>query len=167
MRPSEKLRSNIDSGIDSTGSNSTKHVNPYQALPMDSFSFCRQLWISLHRAMIWDIGKNSRQNLSPSSSQWSCTLPTVYVYYCSPFPIREKRNNFHLRVSCVMPAMANNEHNCSKSDKWWYGFSLPNPEKEGFRTRVIRSGKSSQLDVRIIRVDDGGTGNSSLWAERL
>ena len=66
-----------------------------------------------------------------------------------------------------MPAMANNEHRCSKSDKWWYGFSLSNPEKEGFRTRVIRSGKSSQPDVRIICVDDGGSWNSSLGAERL
>ena len=66
-----------------------------------------------------------------------------------------------------MPAMANNEHTCSKSDKWWYGFSLSSPEKEGFRTRVIRPGKSTQPDVRIIRVDDGGSGNSSLGAERL
>ena len=66
-----------------------------------------------------------------------------------------------------MPVMANNEHTCTKSDKWWYGFSLSSPKKEGFRTRVIRSGKSSQLDVRIIRVDDGGSENSSLGAERL
>ena len=47
------------------------------------------------------------------------------------------------------------------------GFSLSNPEKEGFRTRVIRSGKSSQPDVRIIRVDNGGSRSSSLGAERL
>ena len=66
-----------------------------------------------------------------------------------------------------MPAMANNEHRCSKSDKWWYGFSLSNPEKGGFRTRVIRSGKSSQPDVRIIRVEDGGSGNPYLGTERL
>jgi len=66
-----------------------------------------------------------------------------------------------------MPAMPNNEHTCSKSDKWWYGFSLSNPEKEGFRTRVIRSGKSSQPDVRIIHVEDGSSGNYSLGEERL
>ena len=66
-----------------------------------------------------------------------------------------------------MPTMANNEHTCSKSDKWWYGFSLSTPEKEGFQTRVIRPGKSSELDVRIIRVEGGGSGNSSLGAERL
>ena len=134
---------------------------------MHSLSFCWKERISLRRAMIRDIGKNSRQNLSLSSSQLSCTLPTVYMYYCSPFPIREKGNNFHLRVSCVMPAMANNEHSRSKSDKWWYGLSLSIPEKEGFRTRVIRSGKSSQPDVRIIRVENDGSGNSSLGVERL
>ena len=66
-----------------------------------------------------------------------------------------------------MPAMANNEHSFSKFDKWWYMFSLSNPEKEGFQTRVIRLGKSSQPDVRIICVDDSGSGNSSLGAERL
>jgi len=161
------LRSNKDSGIDSTDPDSIKLKNMYQAALMLSLSFYWKERISLCRAMIRDIGKNSRQNLSLSSSQLSCTLPTVYVYHCSAFPIREKGNNFHLRVSCVMPAMANNEHRCSKSDKWWYGFSLSNPEKEGFRTRVIRSGKSSQPDVRIIRVDDGGSGNTSLGAERL
>ena len=36
--------------------------------------------------------------------------------------------------------------------------SVTNPEKEGFQTGVIRSGKSSQPDVRIIRVEDGGSG---------
>ena len=134
---------------------------------MLSLSFCWKERISLCRAMIWDIEKNSRQNLSVISSQLSCTLPMAYVYHCSAFPIRKKGNNFLLRVSCVMPIMANNEHYCWKFDKWWYEFSLSNPEKEGFRTRVIRSGKSSQLDVRIICVDDGGSGNSSLGAKRL
>jgi hypothetical protein len=76
------------------------------------------------------------------------------------FPIREKGNNFHMRVFYVMPAMANNEHSCSTSNRWWYGFSLSNLEKEGFRSRVIRSGKSSQPDVRIIPVEDGGSRNS-------
>ena len=66
-----------------------------------------------------------------------------------------------------MPAMTNNEHICSKSDKWWYGFSLSNPEKGGFQTRVIRPGKSSEPDVRTICVEGGGSGNSSLGAERL
>jgi len=75
--------------------------------------------------------------------------------------------NFHMMVSCVMFGLTNNEHNRSRSDRLWYGFSLSNPEKEGFPTRVIRSGKSSQPDVRIIHVEDGSSGNYSLGEERL
>jgi hypothetical protein len=70
-------------------------------------------------------------------------------------------------TSCFKLAEAKREQSCSNSRIWWSGFSLLNPEKESFRTIAIRSGKSSQLDVRIIHVDDGGSGNSSLGAERL
>ena len=129
---------------------------------MHSLSFCWKEQISLCRAMIRDIGKNSRHCLSLTSCQLLCTLPTVYVYHYSAFPIKEKGNSFHLRVSCVIPAMANNEHNRSKSNRWWYGFSLSNPEKEDFQTRVIRSGRNSKPDVRIICVKGGGSKNSPL-----
>jgi len=38
-------------------------------------------------------------------------------------------------------------------------FSLSNPEKEDFRNRVIRTGRNSKPDVRIIRVEGGGSKN--------
>jgi hypothetical protein len=44
-------------------------------------------------------------------------------------------------------------------------FSLSNPEKEDFQTRVIRPGRDSKLDVRIIRVEIGGSKNSPLSIE--
>ena len=44
-------------------------------------------------------------------------------------------------------------------------FSLSNPEKEDFRTRVRRSRRDSKLDVRIIRVEGGGSKNSPLSVE--
>jgi hypothetical protein len=34
-----------------------------------------------------------------------------------------------LMVSCVMPAIARQEHKCSNSLRWVYGFSFFNPEK--------------------------------------
>ena len=75
--------------------------------------------------------------------------------------------NFHMMVSCVMFGLTNNEHNRSRSDRLWYGFSLSNPEKEDFQTRVIRSGRNSKPDVRIICVKGGGSKNSPLGGREL
>ena len=44
-------------------------------------------------------------------------------------------------------------------------FSLSNLEKEDFRTRVRRSRRDSKLDVRIIRVEGGGSRNSLMGVE--
>ena len=41
-------------------------------------------------------------------------------------------------------------------------FSLSNPEKKDFRNRVIRTGRNSKPDVRIIRVEGGGSENCPL-----
>ena len=70
-----------------------------------------------------------------------------------------------MRVFCVMFGMTNSEHICSNSDRWLYGFSLCNLEKECFRTRVMRSGRTSKLDVRIIHIDCGGSKNSPVGVE--
>ena len=76
-----------------------------QAAPIDSFSYCSKSRIALGREPIRDMGKNARQNLSLSSSQSPFILSTVCVYHCSTFPMREKGNNFQLKVSYVMPEM--------------------------------------------------------------
>jgi hypothetical protein len=44
------------------------------------------------------------------------------VYHCFAFSMREKGNNFHFRVSCVMPEMLRHEHISSNSCRWWQGF---------------------------------------------
>jgi hypothetical protein len=64
-----------------------------------------------------------------------------------------------------MLAIARPEHKCSKSNRWLYGFSLSNLEKESPRTIAIRSGRSSQPDVMIIGVEGGGSKNSPLGVE--
>ena len=67
-----------------------------------------------------------------------------------------------MRVSYVMFGLTNNEHNRSKSDRWLYKVSLSNLEKGCFQTRVMRSGRNSKPDVRIIRVEGGGSENCPL-----
>jgi hypothetical protein len=34
----------------------------------------------------------------------------AHMYHCFAFPVREKGNNFYLRVSCVMPEILRHEH---------------------------------------------------------
>jgi hypothetical protein len=67
--------------------------------------------------------------LSLSSSQSPFVLSTAKVYHCFAFPMREKGNNFHLSVSCVMPEMLRHEHISLKSSKWLQGFSLSCPQE--------------------------------------
>jgi hypothetical protein len=97
------------SGKDKSGLACDNIENMVQAA-IDSFSFCLKLRIALGKALIWDIGKNARHNLSLSSSQSLFILPTTLAYHCFASLVREKGNNFHIRISCVMPGMLRHEH---------------------------------------------------------
>ena len=90
--------------------------NLAQAAPIDS-SRCSKSKIALGRETMRDMGKNARQNLSLSSSQSPFVLSKVFVYHYVAFPMREKGNNFHFRVSCVMPEMLRHEHISSNSSR--------------------------------------------------
>ena len=89
--------------------------NRAQAAPIDSFLRCSKLRIALGREPIRDMGKNARQILSLSSSQSPFVLSIANVYHCFAFPVREKGNNFHLKVCCVMREMLRHEHISLKS----------------------------------------------------
>jgi hypothetical protein len=43
--------------------------------------------------------------------------------------MREKGNNFHFRIPCVMPRMLRHEHIFSNSYRWLKGSLLSKPEK--------------------------------------
>jgi hypothetical protein len=62
--------------------------------------------------------KNARQNRSRRLLQSLFTLLMLDVYHCLAGSIREKGNNFHLRVSCAMPEIFRHEHTCSNSHRW-------------------------------------------------
>ena len=75
--------------------------------------------------------------------------------------MREKGNNFHRNISCVMPGITKLEHSSSNSCKWSRGSSLIAPEKGHFRTMAIKPGLSSSLDEG----DGDGLENSPLGVE--
>ena len=70
--------------------------------------------------------------------------------------MREKGNNFHRNISCVMPGITKLEHSFSNSCKWSRGSSLIAPEKGHFQTMAIKSGSSSWLD------EEDGDGSKNL-----
>ena len=129
--------------------------NLAQAIPIDSSRNSKSR-IVLGREPIWDMGKNARQNLSLSSSQSLFVLSTANVYHCFAFPVREKENNFHLRVSCVMPEMLRHEHISSNSCRWWLGFHFQ------ARRRVVpkpwllnMGGVHNQMTSLVLKVAQG------------
>ena len=75
--------------------------------------------------------------------------------------MREKGNNFHRKVSRVLPGITKLEHSSSNSFKWSRGSSLIAPEKSHFRTIAIKPGSSLWLDEE----DDNGSENSPLGVE--
>ena len=113
--PKQKSHSNMLSGKDKSGPMCINAENLAQATPIDSFSRCSKSRIALGREPIRDIGENARQNLSLSSSRSPFVLSTTLVYHCFTFSMREKGNNFHFRVCCVMPEMLRHEHISSNS----------------------------------------------------
>ena len=124
--PKQKSHNNMLSGKDKSGLVCINAENLAQAAPIDSLH-CSKSRIVLGRESIRDIGKNARWNLSLSSSQSPFVLSTACVYHCFIFPVREKENNFHFRVSCVMPEMLRREHISSNSCRWWQGFFIIMP----------------------------------------
>ena len=75
--------------------------------------------------------------------------------------MREKGNNFHRKVSCIMPGITKLEHSSSNSCKWSRGSSLIALEKGHFQTMAIKPGSSSWLDEE----DGNGSENSPLRIE--
>ena len=143
------------------------HQHLAQAAPIDSFSHCSMSRIALGRELIWDIGKNARWNLSLSSSQSPFILSMTCVYHCFAFPMREKGNNFHLRVSCVMPEILRHEHIYSNSHRWLHGSLLSFSEKGCARTIAIKPEWSSLPDEWFSFGESDGSRNSPFEAERF
>jgi hypothetical protein len=102
--PKQKSHVNMLLGKDESG------LVYIKAAPMDSLSYCSKSRIALGKEMIWEIEKNARQNISLSSSQSPFVLHMVCVYNCFAFTMREKGNNFHFSVSCVMPKILRHKH---------------------------------------------------------
>jgi hypothetical protein len=64
-----------------------------------------------------DKGENERQMSSRSLPQSLFTFPMLWVYNCSALSMREKGNNFHLKVSYVMPGITRHKHSFSNFRK--------------------------------------------------
>ena len=74
-------------------------------VPRDSSSSCLKFRTSLRRLTTLAMGKKCKQNLEHNVSQSSYILPTVRLYHCLVLPVKENRNNFHLKVSLDMPVI--------------------------------------------------------------
>ena len=128
-RPKQKRCKITPLDSDKSGPTCINIENIAQAAPIDSFSHCSKLRIALGRETIRDMRKNAKQNLSLSSSQSLFELSTMCVYHCLTFPMREKGNNVHLKVSYVMLEILRHEYISSNSSRCWQGFSPSCPEK--------------------------------------
>jgi hypothetical protein len=89
-RPEQKRRKITPSGNDKSGPTCISVEKWAQAAPIDSFSHYSKSRIALGREPIQNMRKNTRQNLSLSSSQSPFILSTANVYHCFTFPMREK-----------------------------------------------------------------------------
>jgi hypothetical protein len=129
LRPWWKWFKSTWSGKERSGTVFLRLVNLAHAAHRVSFSFYWNVRISIRRALTWDVGKKTRPKFFQSSSQSPFTSSTEWAYQDFAFHKSEKGNNFHLMVSCVMPAIARQEHKCSNSLRWAYGFLFFSPEK--------------------------------------
>jgi hypothetical protein len=105
------------------------------------------------------------QKSSRSFSQSPFILLMLWVYHCSTFSTREKGNNFHLKVSCVMLGITKHKHSSSNSCKCRWGSSFSNPKKVCPRTMAHMLGWSSQPEAMIGFGEGDGSKNSSSRAE--
>jgi hypothetical protein len=99
-------------------------------MPRDSCSFCLKDRTSNRRLTTLEMEKKDKQNLVHNVSQSPCIVPTVLLYHRLALPVKENRNNFHLKVLSNMPAICNHAQVCSNSRRGAYGFSSPFPEKD-------------------------------------
>ena len=110
--------------------------------PRDSSSSCLKFRTSFQRLTTLKMGKKRKQNLEHNVSQSPCILPTVRLYQCLALPVKENRNNFHLKVLLDIPAIRKHAQVCSNSHGCEYGFSSPSPEKDLSQISILidRSG---------------------------
>ena len=99
-------------------------------VPRDSSSSCLKFRTSFQRLTTLEMGKKHKQNLEHNVSQSPCILPTVRLYHCLVLPIKENKNNFHLKVLSDMPVIGKHAQVCSNYRRCEYGFSSPSPEKD-------------------------------------
>jgi hypothetical protein len=88
--------------------------------------------------------KNLKQNLEHNVFQSPCILPTVRLYQCLAFPIKENGKSFrHRKDSSDMPAIRKHAQISSNSCRCEYGFALPSLEKDCSRIMFIKYRRSS------------------------
>jgi hypothetical protein len=112
-------------------------------VPRDSSSSYLKLRTSFWRLTTLEIGKKCKQNLEHSISQSSCILSMVRLYQCLALPVKEKGNNFHLKVSSNMPVICKHAQVYPNSHRCEYGFSSPSPKKDYSRINFIKLGHIS------------------------
>ena len=127
LRPRWKWCNRMWLGKERFGPELIRLMNLAQAAPNVSFSFYWKVRTSIRKAVIQERGKKARQNLSQSSAQSPFTLLTVWAYHCFALSKRENGNNFHFKVSFVLPEIFRHEHSCSNSRRWTYGFLSSSP----------------------------------------
>ena len=135
----------------------TRSLKCAHATPRDSFSFCLKDRTSIRRLTTPEMGKKDKQKVEHQAFHSPCTLLTVRVYQCLALPVKENRNSFHFKVSCDMPAICKHAQVCSKSHRWVYGFSSPQPENDCSWTILIKLGRNSWPGVRMGFDDSGGS----------
>ena len=104
-------------------------------VPRDSCSFCLKDRTSARRLITLEMVKKAKQNLEHNVSQSPFIFPTVWLYHRLALPIKEKGNNFQLKVSSDMLVICKHAHVYANSHRCEYGFSLPSPEKDCSRTK--------------------------------
>jgi hypothetical protein len=82
--------------------------------------------------------KKRKQNLDHNVFQSPCILPTVRLYHYLALPVKENRNNFHLKVLSDMPMIRKHIQVCSNSHRFEYGFLSPSPKKDLSRISFIK-----------------------------
>ena len=67
-------------------------------VPRDSSSSCLKFRTFFRRLTTLEMWKKHKQNLEHNVFQFPCKLPTVWLYQCLAFSVKENGNNFHLKV---------------------------------------------------------------------